>query len=249
MNKNKTTIKEKFNKIFDFLFASHKCICCGRENNLNNDYRLCSSCLEKIKFTKDNNTCLQCGSIINQGFDFCIKCKDTTYSFDKARSVFAYDDISASMILKFKYNGNKSYSLPLAHMLKSVFDTSDLIADSVTFVPMPKERQKKRGYNQSYELCKQFSSLTKIPMFDMLERTNNINKQSTLNAEQRAQNIKGSFKAINKEIIKNREIILIDDVMTTGATANECALMLIKAGARNVSILTLARTPSTINFE
>lgn len=248
MEKEPNKLTKMFNNIFDFLFKSHKCICCNSECDSQTEYRICSRCSKKITYSFDKNTCLKCGSVINGDYDFCITCKDKDYEFDKARSVFAYDDITAPMILNFKYNGLKSYAKDFAHMLHMVYSSSDLIFDSVTYVPMPEERQKKRGYNQSYELCKEFSLLTGVPMIDALERTNNISKQSTLNANQRAENIKGSFKITDKKIVKDREILIIDDVMTTGATANECAKILIKSGARNVSILTIAKTP-TLNLD
>ena len=75
-----------------------------------------------------------------------------------------------------------------------------------------------------------------------MERTKDNVKQATLNAKERSENIKGSFKVIDKNKVKDRELLIIDDVMTTGSTANECAKVLMKAGARNVQVLTLAKT-------
>lgn len=236
-------IKNKFSKISDFLFPNHSCICCRKENDSDSPYRICSRCFDKIPFTKDK-FCLKCGEIINGDYDFCITCKNKTYNFDYARSVMAYNKTTAPIIMKFKYNGLKSFGLPLAHLLKDFYESSDLIANTVTFVPMPEEREKERGYNQSKVLCEHFSFLTNIPMIDSLYRTRSLPKQSTLNSDDRAKNIKGSFKAINKHEIRGKEILLIDDVMTTGATASECAKVLLSAGAKNVQVLTLCKTPA-----
>ena len=246
MEKEPNKLIKMLNNAFDFLFKSHKCICCGSECDSDENYRICSRCNEKITYAFDNHTCLKCGAVVEGDYDFCLTCKNRDYEFDRARSVFVYDDITSPMILNFKYNGLKSYSKAFAHMLAKVYSSSDLIFDSVTYVPMPEDRQKKRGYNQSYELCKEFSLLTGVPMIDALERTSLVSKQSTLNASQRAENIKGSFKISDKKLVKNREILIIDDVMTTGATANECAKVLLDAGALNVSVLTIAKTPTKV---
>lgn len=243
MNKGLSKLKVSFDKMENFLFGSHSCICCKHECDQDNELRLCSKCLENIPFTKDNY-CLRCGEIINGNYDYCINCKNHEYEFDRARSVFAYTPYTSPMIMRFKYNGYKSYAPYLAKLLVNYYSTSDLIVDVVTFVPMPVKREKARGYNQAKELCREFSLLSGLPVIDCLVRIKDNFKQSTLNAKERAENIKGSFACINKQLVKNKDILIIDDVLTTGATANECAKVLNRAGARSVSVLSLAKTPS-----
>ncbi|MBQ3158600.1 MAG: ComF family protein [Clostridia bacterium] len=237
----KESTKEKIRKIEEFLFGSRACICCGKENDGDNEYRLCVDCMKNIPFVKENY-CLRCGEIIKGDYDYCVRCKDRSFEFDYSRSVFAYTDLTAPIIMNFKYNGLRSHVYPLARLLRDFFSTSDLIADSVTFVPMPPKRKKERGYNQSYELAKEFCKLTGLELLSVLERTKENVKQATLTAKERSENIKNSFRVTDKSKIKDREILIIDDVMTTGATANECAKVLMKAGARNVQVLTLAKT-------
>lgn len=240
--KNKITkIKDNLKKTEKFLFKTHNCICCGRECDLDNNYRICSHCLESLDFTGDHY-CLSCGEKISEDYDYCLKCKDDLYDFDYARNIFIYDDIISTAIMNFKYNGKLDYSLPLGTLLKDYYSNSDIIADVVTFVPMPKDREKKRGYNQAKELAKVFSSLTEITMEEMLERVEPAIKQSVLTAKERRENIKGTITAINKHKIKNKDILIIDDVLTTGATASECAKILKKSGARSVCVLTIAKT-------
>lgn len=239
--KQKMSFKEKLEKLEDFLFDPHSCICCNGECDLDNNYRLCSKCVDNINFI-DGNYCLKCGEPISDGYDFCITCKDKTYEFDYARSIMVYDDISSHIILRFKYNGQKWYKIPLAHLLCDFYENSDITANVITYVPMPSSREKERGYNQAKELALEFSVLSKMPVFDLLERKDDKIKQATLSAEERKANIKDSFKAINKELIKGKDILLIDDVITTGSTANECAKILKKNKARSVFVLTIART-------
>ena len=243
----KKSLKEKLSLVEDFLFDPHICICCTRECDLDNDYRLCSKCVDKLEFI-EKSYCLKCGEKIGEGYDFCINCKDNSRHFDLARAVMVYDDISAPIILRFKYNNQKWYKTPLAHLLKDYYKNSDIVIDCVTYVPMPETRQKERGYNQAKELAVEFTKLTNIPLLDLLTRKDDKIRQSTLTKEERMKNIKGSFSAINKESIKGKDILIIDDVLTTGSTASECAKVLKENKARSVSVLTLAKTSRELNF-
>ena len=237
----KKKIKETIEKIENFLFDPHVCVCCDRECDLDNDYRICSRCKDRIPFAKDHY-CLKCGETIPESYDYCITCKNAKYNFDYARSIFAYTELTAPIILRFKYNGQRMYAKPLAHLMKDFYDDSDIVSQVVTYVPMPESRQKQRGYNQAYELCREFCELSKLPMLDLLKRKEETQKQSVLNAEERRKNIIGSFVAINKSLIKNKDILLIDDVFTTGSTTSECAKVLKEKGARSVVVFTLAKT-------
>ncbi len=245
--KRKINFKEKLEKLENFLFDPHVCICCNYECDLDNNYRLCSKCVDKLNFI-GNQYCLKCGDKIGDGYDFCINCKETSYNFDCSRSVICYDEISSPIIQRFKYNGQKMYAIPLAYMLNDYYAESDITVNAVTYVPMPKDRQKERGYNQAEELAKEFCKLTKLPLFDLLTRKTGTTKQSTLTAKERRENIKGNFTLINKAKVKNKDILLIDDVSTTGSTTNVCAKVLMKGGARTVSVLTVCKTPREYNM-
>jgi len=237
----KNIIKENLVMAEDFFFNPHCCICCGGECDLDNEYRLCSQCVNRLDFINDN-FCLKCGEKIGSGYDYCLTCKEKSFDFDYARAVVCYNDCSAPMILKFKYNGQAWYKTPLSHFLFDYYKDSDIIADCVTYVPMPENREKERGYNQSRLLAEEFSKLSNLPLLDLLTRKEETIKQATLSAEERRKNIIGSFLLIDKQLIKGRDILLIDDVSTTGATANECAKILKKGKARSVIVLTIAKT-------
>lgn len=245
-NKTMKMTKEKFlqklDKAEDFLFKAHSCMFCDSECD-DDDFRICFRCKQNLDFIGDRY-CLKCGAKISGDYDFCIECKSETHEFDRARSVLVYNEKSSPAILKFKYGGRKTFALPLARLLAKRFETVDIIADVVTFVPMPKEREKERGYNQSFELCREFSSLTGMKMVAALERVKNVERQATLGRAERIKNLQGSFKAINNQEFKGKDVLLIDDVVTTGATASECAKTLLKAGAREVSVLSVAKTPT-----
>ena len=237
----KEEFKSKLNQLEDFLFPAHSCLCCDSECDTFNGYRICSRCeatLHKI----DSRYCQKCGTIIKGNYNLCIHCKDIERHFNKARSVYVYDEESSPIILKAKFGKAKTPAIALGKMLADFFATSDVIGEVVTFVPMPASRQKERGYNQSEEICKQFSILTKIPMIDALEKLETSTKQAKLNFDERQQNIAGTFKIKDKSLVKGKYILLIDDVITTGATTSECAKVMLEAGAKQVDVLTVAHT-------
>ncbi len=235
--------KTKLRSVGEFLFEPHCCIFCRRECDTTNGRRICPRCEELIRYNGEH-FCLKCGNRIGLDYEYCVSCQATSYDFDYARSLFLYDEVTAPMILNFKYNGYRDYKKPLAKMLSTYYDTSDIVASVVTSVPMPKKREKQRGYNQAKELALEFCALQNMPYFDFLERTKENVKQATLSAKERRENIRGSFKAINKAALKNKDVLLIDDVLTTGATASECARVMKEAGARSVVVFTLAKTDS-----
>ena len=241
MKLSKEKIIKSLNSVEDFLFKAHSCMFCSCECD-DDVLRMCSRCKQNLDFIGDRY-CLKCGAKISGDYDFCIECKNEDHEFNRARSVFVYNEKSAPAILKFKYGGTKAFASPLARLLAKRFEMVDIIADVVTFVPMPKEREKQRGYNQSFELCKEFSVLTGLPLVESLQRVKDTLRQATLGKAERRKNLENIFKAINKQDFKNKDVLLIDDVVTTGATADECSKTLLKAGARSVSVLSVAKTP------
>ena len=116
------------------------------------------------------------------------------------------------------------------------------IYDIIIPVPISKKRKKERGYNQSLLIARKISSKEKIKLGDkVISKVKNNNTQSKLNKEERAENVKNVYKITsNKEII-NKNILLIDDIYTTGATLNECSRMLKQAGAKKIDVLTIAK--------
>ena len=237
----KDEFKNKLNQLGDFLFPVHSCLCCGTECDTTNGYRICSHCEGKLH--KIGNTyCQKCGTYIKGNYPLCIHCKDIERYFNKARSVYVYDENFAPIILKTKFSKAKTPSIALGKMLADFFKTSDVMGEIVTFVPMPASRQKHRGFNQAEEICKEFSRLTEIPMVDALEKQDTETKQSLLNFDERQLNIIDTFCIKDKKLVKGKYVLLIDDVITTGATTSECAKVLLKAGAKQVDVLSVAHT-------
>lgn len=149
------------------------------------------------------------------------------------------------LVHKFKYNGKISLARTLSGLIGDFLRRNgELVAgiDSITFVPLESGRLRKRGFNQSKMLAVEISRRYDIPIADCLEKVNRTRHQNELSRDDRLVNLNGAFRVKNNAgDLKGKGMLLLDDVMTTGATLNECAKALISAGAKEVRCLTLAR--------
>ena len=237
---------KKFTHYFTKLIYPNgiKCIFCGDELNQNEYNSTCESCLKKLPFI--NNYCEKCGNPIRKDeIGVCFSCKTTNYNFNKARSVFVYIDEVLKTIHKFKYNNGKYLYKPLAKFMLEFYATQSMFADCVTYVPMFKKKEKLRGYNQAKLLANEFANNLNIPIFDFCEKVIDNESQTSLDLKERRENVKDTFKFKTefKKDIKDKVVLIIDDIFTTGATSNEISKILINAGAKDCFVLTLAHTP------
>lgn len=157
--------------------------------------------------------------------------------FSKAVSYGLYDGKLAAAINAYKFNKIKRLYKPLGKFLLE-FDMTGI--DAIISVPLSIKGLRERGFNQSLLLSKFISDNTRIPLIiDGLLKINETHPQIGLSAKERLLNLKGAFRTDRN--FSNKSLMLIDDVMTTGATAEECSKQLLKAGAKDVVVLTLAR--------
>ena len=144
--------------------------------------------------------------------------------------------------LKFKYENNFTAGNLLSNFLIEMVKEQDINADIICYVPMTKASEKKRGYNQCRLMARNLSNDINVPISNCLKKIKDTREQKTLTKEERMINVRGAFKVINSKDIKNKNIILIDDVMTTGATTEECRNILKKSGAKKIIVLTIAKS-------
>ena len=227
--------------IIDSFYPKHiKCICCKEELKSRNVYDMCEDCYSTLPFIK-HNFCIRCGlKFEKDGSGTCLNCKATNFSFEFARSAVNFDDKVIPVIHKFKYARYKFLAEPLSYLLYDTLLTQDWKIDLICYVPLFSKREKERGYNQSRELANNLSTLSNIPVFDDIERTRDTPTQTKLSRKERQENVKDCFKVTNKSRIKNLNILIIDDVFTTGSTSNEISKELKKSGANKVYVLTVA---------
>lgn len=200
---------------------------------------LCKECKEKIPFIPQD-VCPHCGGKTeNGGFcDFCLK----SFAFSAAFAAFPYEKVRSSIHL-FKYDGGKEIGRGLGQLMAEYLLQyhAELLSevDILLAVPLFPQKEKQRGFNQTHILCEKISEKTGlIFQKDGLIRTRATVAQSTLTPEERRENLKGAF-AVTEDFTGQR-ILLVDDIFTTGATCNECARELYRAGAKEVMIFALA---------
>ena len=226
------------------LILPPRCFGCG-EITLEQD-TLCSGCWKACSFLSPP-WCNLCGWPFPYDApdqSLCPHCHRQPPLFIECRSALAYQDASRSFILKLKH-GDATYLAPALSKLMARVGTGILSkTDLLIPVPLHWKRLFWRQYNQATLLSNHLSLLTAIPTYpNLLIRHRSTPKQGHLNRKDRYANVRGAF-AIPKEkayIIKGKSLTLIDDVFTTGATLTECARVLLKAGAKEVRVITLAR--------
>ncbi len=240
------------NKILNLIYPKGiKCMFCTGELNNRSYNNTCENCLEKLPFI--TNACEKCGAAMNDNqHGVCLKCKKRNFDFVQAKSVFEYCDSPLKVVHNLKYN-SKTYLVEyMVRYLLDVYATWDMFADFVTCVPMFKLKEKARGYNQSKLLATEFSNQTKIPFVEFCAKVVDTLSQTELNTQQRLENVEDSFafKPEFKKQIKGKVVLIIDDVITTGATTNEISKVLLNAGAKACYVLSFAHTKlNQLNFE
>lgn len=153
---------------------------------------------------------------------------------------FRYNGPVAGVVHNLKYRGVRELAGPMGrHMVQALAAIRPVDADCVVPVPMHRRRLARRGFNHAELLAGQAADRLGLPMLEALERTRNTPQQARLDDALRRENIKGAF-ALRADV-RDRQILLVDDVCTTGATANACAQALLEGGAKAVYLLCYAR--------
>ena len=228
-----------------FFGVKWRCNICGKE--LFDEASFCPSCEKKLPFIGEDS-CGHCGSKLKVKQEFCSTCKDRLVSIDKSRSVFTYENEVAVLIKKAKFNGRK-YILEifadyLAQTLVKNFDG----IDALVYVPMTKNAKRRRGYNQSEIMARLVGEKLNLSVLDCVEKVQDTKRQSTLDREQRLKNLQNVFKVTSKKEIIGKNLLIIDDVSTTGSTAETLAKKLKSAGVKTVNLLTVASVAPKMGY-
>lgn len=223
------------------------CSFCGGELDRDFVCDVCIECENKLDYIK--SACLKCGSESLSG-DYCIKCKSFSFEFDQNISVTNYDDFAVNILFKLK-NGDRYIAEDIAYFIHEQMLKFNIHADMLTCVPLGKKSYKLRGYNQSELIAREISDLSGIEFFaDAIEKVIERDVQKQLSGVDRAKNLKDAFKANkNKADFKNKTVIIIDDVITTGATLSECSRALKKVGVKKVFCMTFSAVKHLSDFE
>lgn len=199
---------------------------------------ICTDCIKTLNLN-NGNTCPVCGRKTVRN-EICSECKAHAPAFKKAVSPFVYDGGVIMLIAKFK-KGQGYLKEYFADMTAAAILKELPTVDFITCVPMTAKAVIKRGYNQSELLATAISRRTGINVAaKIIEKIKDTSEQKSLSGKERAENLAGCFRITDRAAVKGKSILLVDDVLTTGATANTISKKLIDAGAKCVYLATVA---------
>lgn len=230
------------------------CLACERRYDHSEIDGICDRCLSRFSFITD--ACPICGREVRPATLIegqpCPECKKERPPYNIARSVFSYSGYAREVLLEFKYGHRPDLAGPFAQMLYLYYDEylKDKKIDYIIPVPMHGERRNYRGYNQAAKIAAALSKKLRIEYKDILLRVKNSLPLYTLTKRARKLELEGAFElkeGIEPAIMSGKNILVIDDLMTTGTTASEISHFLIEEmNVANVYILTAASVPVEI---
>ncbi len=234
-------MKNFFKVILDFLIPPTCPVCHKRGSNEG----LCPECFSGLEFI-GRQKCARCGKplevFIPEIENICGQCLKKPPHFHRAEAVFKYNDTIKRLILPFKHGDHIELTELFVRFMTA--NNRELIDKNQVIIPVPLHwtRLLKRKYNQAALLAKRLAKRHhKVYAPLVLKRIKSTKSQGHLSPKERSKNVRGVFVVKDLKQIQGKSILLIDDVFTTGATANECAKVLLKAGAESVDVLTIAR--------
>lgn len=234
--------------LLNFLYPP-RCAACDAGMPIDTVRRVCDAC---IAATEPLNPpfCSTCAAPLGgEGLeDRCGHCRIALPAFDSVRSITRYrsganaSSAVASMLRRHKYGLDQSLGRALAEYLDLAADLDRGAYDVIIPVPLHRARLRWRGFNQAALLGAEIARRLSCPLeVTALSRIRPTQPQTARDRNERARNVRRAFAVRSPSVVAGRRVLLVDDVMTTGATADECARVLRDAGARRIDVFTLAR--------
>ena len=220
------------------------CLACGIPRNRARDtLGLCEGCrAQLVAWPRDG--CARCGRPIfgehPEGYA-CGRCRRRKPPFDHLESLWIYQEPLDATLLALKFRRLEYLGDNLGHRLAEAFEDSLLEVDTVVPVPLHWRRRFARGYNQSEVIARSMARAAGLPLLHALRRVRPTPPQSRLPRDERQRNLRDAFRCRRR--LEGRRVVLVDDVVTTGATVSEAARCLRRAGAEHLLVLTVGRTP------
>jgi competence protein ComFC len=221
-------------RILSFFFPP-TCMVCRRV--IPPEIFLCPSCRERVELLE--GSCPRCSAPLDPSGFGCSWCGDYPFSFRGVRAVARYRGDWRDVIHRFKYRGERHLALPLAALMNCRLQEWGITFDLITPVPLHPRRLRERGYNQSALMAEELSRRAGKPCRALVERSIDTPPQAGLNRWQRLKNLEGAF-TVGAPLRGRPRLLVVDDVLTTGATAQAVTAALLKGGAGEVYILAAA---------
>ncbi len=237
-----------FSAVLD-VFYPPRCVYCTVGPATEGGPFLCGPCRDGIVFI-EGNYCFQCGFPADISYDYpnaefkCGRCRKGSYVFDQARSLGIYDSALKTLIHHFKYRKQPGVMKEIASLMDTHWSVSGENYHGFHIVPVPlhKDKLRERGFDQSYLIARHMAGRLELPFWDdLLMRVKATESQTIKRKSERQKNIQAAFALTRPEEARGQDILLVDDVFTTGSTANEAAKVFKRAGAGRVHVFTLAR--------
>lgn len=224
--------KESLLRLF---FPQVRCLACDEPRMIDEGSALCDHCAAEIMSLRiRDDVCPHCLSPL-RGHGPCSYCAQGGMKYlVAAYASYRYHGIVQRLVVQLKFNGICLAKVPLAEGMLDCLDGRHF--DCMVPVPLHRSRLRQRGFNQSALLCERMGMTSGLETINALARSRNTKRQSSLPHEKRQANVKDSFIMLLP--VKNLSILLVDDVRTSGHTARACAEVLMKAGAKDVCLLT-----------
>lgn len=215
-----------------------RCAACGLHDSAG---PFCTGC-EADYFPRDITRCPQCARTLPASVSgHCGQCLTQAPNFDATLACAHYGPPISAMVLALKKGGQLSLARAFGQLMASRIDVAGMADAMVCPVPLNAQRLRERGFNQALEIARAFARALDVPLHaNALARTPNSKAQQALKLHERRRNVRGVFRV--QADVRDRHVVVIDDVMTSGSTLDEIARCLKRAGARRVSNVVLART-------
>ena len=247
----KNILRNAWNAVLDLIYpADLYCICCRKIIDSTRPYRLCNECMDGVKWA-DSRLCIKCGKLLspsNPG-NICFNCREHPHQFDHGYTCAEYGTHERAMIFALKYSSRADIGVTIGEIMadrmlaeNSISDLHEMY-DAVIPVPVHSSKMAVRGYNQAEIIAKRFADLTGLSCdAGILIRARETHVMRSLGPDQRRENIRGAFEIRKRRVrdIEGKKFLLIDDIYTTGATADEISAVLKRAKARRVDVLSFA---------
>ncbi|MDD3154125.1 MAG: phosphoribosyltransferase family protein [Victivallaceae bacterium] len=232
---------EGFNRCFAGM-GFFGCPCCGSSDGEGGNH-FCAECRESLEYIREEIRCPGCGGVLDGVLGLCSKCLAAdARPYLGAGAVFEYRGKVRELVLSLKFNGRVELARAFAHEAAPLLKKVDFPVEIATAVPSHFLRRFFRGYNQAELFGRMLCKETQIPYRNLLGRTRMVAHQSSLPLVKRRQNARDSFVCLAPERVKGKSILLVDDVLTTGATLTDAAAALLRGGAASVWCFVIART-------
>jgi ComF family protein len=202
--------------------------------------RICAQCLPLLPW--NNTFCVHCGQplpALEPAAVPCGHCQEAPPPYRKARAPLIYDFPVDSAVKALKFQRQLNLAPALAELLLPTLEQDFQYCDALIPVPLHRWRQMRRGFNQAFELCRPLCKASRLRILTDVVRIRPTQSQSGLHAAARRKNLRNAFTV--HEVLQCRRPLIVDDVITTGATVSQLAETLLRAGAEDVSVLAIAR--------